>query len=93
MFKAFPSGRGQDWIDVLRDYADEPYMDYATSHMPTFRTFLNTGAPLGKLKEGTIRVRPNHGRRHGRIPNRMKGLLDEWFDSRPMSAERLEVVV
>ena len=91
MFKTFPSGRGSIWRELIEGSRDASYIDYYIEDYPTVRKFLERDKPLGRLTNGSIRVRPNHGRRIGEVPKRVGSLLDNWFPSESSSVEGIPI--
>ncbi len=90
LFKAFPSGKGELWHDLLEQYRDKSYVEYEISEYPTIRRFLNTGRALGKLAYSNMRVKPSHGKRNGLVPLRIGDLLTAWLPSTSPSVDVLK---
>ena len=87
LFKSFPSGRGEQWKMLVEANRDQGYFDYPREEYPTIKQMLNMGVPLGRKRNYSIMVRPNHGKRMGIIPNKIGTLLDRWFPSTAPSFE------
>lgn len=90
LFKSFPSGRGNEWKDLVKEFEDKPYFDYSREDYPTVSQYLNRGEKLGKLRSYTMRVKPHHGKRLGMLPQKIGSLFDNWYPSHPISTDSLK---